>query len=438
MSISVKYGNYSFEPLPIISSSSATESNADGTKKFNIIALGLNGYLLPSGEKTLTNINTKQDALLTAFSTNQLLFEIKEDSTVILSCYPYVDSVDFAEGTWADRSIYTISLRYYENFSEVLINSKTESWSYSEDQETENITIEHSINAEGRNTATSGASNAFVNAKDWVLSHVGSGQAPSGAPYFLPASGAFYNSGRTENIDIGAGTYAINESWVTSSGDYKHEYTSSAQKDDSDNITVDIQGTVTGMGVRLVRFDNAKQGWTEVSGSIYGIASGAYTSFGGKFFLETELYSSSYGENSLAGTITYGRTYRDKEYPSSGIKTFEVSIQDTLPTEVWATVPIPFRSDGPIKQNMYTSSEGQRTVAGSVKAFRGATSGSYSGVEYSWEYARGFINANVPSGEDITNVAIMSKSVTRDDVNSLVNFSVTWSYNQPSQSGIYV
>jgi hypothetical protein len=217
------------------------------------------------------------------------------------------------------------------------------------------------------------------------LPSIGAGQYfGSGFIYLSAQMYGGYNHSRSESFDVSAGSYSITDTWLLSSGTAYENYSSSISSSVEDSLkTVSINGSIKGLSSM------------PPSGHIYG---GDYRSHihytphqkaldkynavsnFGSFGLSSDLYkrarrlvnfdinpipkSTTIGHNEFTGEITYNIEFDTRPMVQNvgGLKSSSISINDTYPGDVFATIPVIGRSNGPVLQYLGTRTEYKRDV----------------------------------------------------------------------------
>lgn len=206
----------------------------------------------------------------------------------------------------------------------------------------------------------------------------------SGLGEFLNTSYKPYNHSRTSSIDKGAGTVTITDSWVLAKDSHKalENYTMSVvpTSRESPYVKVSIEGTIKGLS-RGDSFPDASFADNILANSPYGKAKDHYMqiSSNGNFgelcaiykrannavseTLNAQPLSVSLGINELAGELTYSLEFdnRPSNYFSNVIYE-NVTVNDTYPGDVFATIPVLGRPTGPILQFTFGRTEYRRDI----------------------------------------------------------------------------
>ena len=431
-------------------------------------------FVADSGE--LGALLSKQVAIRELFDNKCLKVEVCsiEGDEPVITFYPQITSINFAEGIWVNKCDYTISMtapflldkadkiigsdsygnegygpgsvgwpdqipNYRLTVPELMdkvggfIQDFQESWSLeSEDGNgntfdpytTENITriyrLTRNISAKGKDisqyscfdsTLSTPANNtknkAYEQARRYVINYIGaSGSAlnhsddyPSLRSSTLPplskvfGSGAFnlgalmysgFNHSRVENIDVTAGTYSLQDTWILSSGNAYENYSLSLSNNITDSRNkVSIEGTVKGLtsipasGVIFggsasvglnTPYENAINKYRQITNDgAFGINAWVYKraqNAAGAFKLNHVPLSVAVGTNEFTGEITYSIEYDDRPLNIiSGVISENINITDTYPGDVFAVIPVIGRSTGPVLQYIGGRTEYQRSLS---------------------------------------------------------------------------
>jgi hypothetical protein len=425
----MKYGGYQFLPAPLITYNVEHVNDEQEQLLFRNVTYTLTGTLLfPSGDFGV--MMGMREALEDALASGNQLFLVEYDNVPLISGYPSTQNITFEEGVWVDRINYTAELLLKDtSAASGNIESYSETWTFSEDDNTRTITVEHSAGAKGVNTAGAGSNNALENAKDYVVALLGYSNVPSFLPAFCQGSGTLqaYELLRSESADAQDGSYEANESFVLSSGAYIHRQSITFTKDESNAITVDLDGEVRGLGRSYNGYINASVGWGIVQPGLFTTASGVYAKYGGAKNLSSSEVSQSIGEDRDGGIITYAIGYQDSELVlPSGIVSFEMTTDHVEPVTLYAVHTVVDKADGPVVQDLGTSTEGTVTVAGTcVKE-----------SAFSVSDMKNFVNQKIadaaPTSPTIT-YRVTDNTYRYDDNTNTLEFSVTWSFAAAAQ-----
>ncbi len=252
-------------------------------------------------------------------------FQIEEDLSVIFSLSNCkVESVNFTESKMAVSQEYSISIVGYESslFSGVFgITDPQESFNFSDGGDG-TVSMSHSISAKGFNT-TSLSSNAFTNAKNYVLSLTGWNNQIT--PSFANAGLTPYPVllSQTEKIDRLAANYSIEESYI-----FNH---SGISLQPITNISVSTENGIENDFTTVNLSVDLKGGRTFSSATLRNYATGlnlhslaeTHSSINN---LDTNPVSYSVNEDSLANTISIKAVFDNNELFSGQSAYFDYSV----------------------------------------------------------------------------------------------------------------
>jgi hypothetical protein len=441
--VEVYYGETRLNPAPLISYQQQSQRTEAGDRVSDIVSLTLNGVVLnlsdlASGD--FSQLNTRREDLINAVSGDRRELRIvhgangsaPSGTAIITGVFPKVESLSFEEGIWVSQIPYSLQLTYETNLASgaTPVSNYSDSWSFEEDADKRVIRLQHSVQAQGIDTSTSGdASTALNNARTWVLARMGVNNVPSGYPSFADSGtlGAIkYQKYRTENVDIAQGSYSADEEIIMASGAYANNYTVQYQKNEEGIVVVTINGNIEGLG----RFDNAltnaMSGWNNhVQYALSGIAYDVYNAFSGVATLNVDKQQSfSVSRDPFAGTVGYSVSYNDDPADDvpSGIAEIQITKQIQLPIEKTAQFEIPGRARGPIFHRVGTSTEGQITINGTVQGEIDTQ------LTYVKQVAEDEVNALRPNAANYNDIRITSKSITENEKQKSVSFSLVWGY----------
>jgi hypothetical protein len=365
----------------------------------------------------------KKELMRALFAEEGKKFEIiPVDNTVAdaVFCYPRVSSLSFPQGdqiSWYQFMDYAIVLEadnmigpavssddtdtsdvnvdvgagnpneWFQELDatdELYLRDVSETWNLEFNDAAEDVMPEHafrlthSINATGKRhyDGTGLLREAWENAKLWVGERLGldTDFANLTQGLNLPSYYGGFNHTRSENTNEAAGSYEVTETWILSSGDALEDFTVSTRSSiDTPTTSVSIEGNIAGMETRNLA------DYFDVTTDRYTAANTKYTTLAGNddFFNRCQAYSGlslnndaadfSIQRNPVNGTVAYNFTYDDR--PSSCIsgaltENIEISDQNVDKTvNVFASIPILGRGEGPILQDINTTTERRRSVS---------------------------------------------------------------------------
>lgn len=451
------YGGQRLYPAPLVTFSRGYTRNAVDVALSYQDSWVLRGVYLNAPSGCFQDVVTGMESLKSIFSQDRLELVIKagaasrslpSGTTIVSGIYPYIESISIPERTdQFYRFDYEVTLtnKIAASGASGVIQSSDDSWSYEENQDYYSVTVNHTINAVGINTAPSGAaSNAVSNAKAFVTSRTGIANAPSGFPIYVEpgavsgVSGTFYELQRTrrESVNLEQGSYDISETFVIGSGTrpFSDTRTFTYDKDANGISTVNVQGTVQGFkrtdgtNTLVNGFTNAQSGFlNHVRPYITNDASGVYSYWGGSGILG--IYSptsTSISENRYLGTIAYSYTFTDdpaKVLPS-GIVEQSLSVQRNDAIRVFVTHAIPFRRLGDILQDLATPTLGTITINATARSEN--TGDIISDVNRAISHVQNLINQNRPNPNEF--ITLRLTSLNQDNSKLQLTASATATY----------
>ena len=220
---------------------------------------------------------------------------------------------------------------------------------------------------------------------------------PAGANFLDLASGYNgYNHTKVENIGESDGTYSVTETWVLATVGALEDFQVSIRASlGTPYTTISMDGTITGLesaapevlaslgdsplpvydGVGNVsnptptgsKFANAEAKFNDLTNyGTFNIASKVYARVNSAIqqSLNTTPLSISVGVNKTAGEITYAVEFDTR--PSNlvtGAVSEEISINDTYPGDVFASIPVLGRKTGPVLQYVGTRTDYRRSLS---------------------------------------------------------------------------
>ena len=430
MATTMRYGDYYFSPMPLLNYSVEYTYDADDELLYKLTTYSLTGSLIvPSGE--FVTMMTNKQALEDALGSGNQPFVITDGGTVVTSGNPIVGSLSFDEGVWVNRIDYSTEMTIKDSSSASgNVESFVESWAFTEDENRRNVVVVHTVTAKGIDTSSSG-NNALENAKTYALIHTGYDTAPTFIPAFTEGSGVLtaYSSLRTESADEAEKTYEITEEFVLSSGVYKYNQSATYDINEDGVASVTIEGDVAGLGRgNEDALTNAVVGWGHIRDRLNDTASGVYVRYGGGKILNTTPKSYSIGENSDAGIISFSYLFEDDtSVLPSGITDFTMTKSTQEPVKLYASHAIVNKVDGPVVQDLGTSTEGTVSLAGS------ATKTDDYLITDLKSYINTRIAAEAPTGY-ATAYRVTEQSYNIDETGNNVEFSVTWTFSAAAYS----
>ena len=460
--IEVRYGTNLLVPSPLIGLTQSITRDDTGARLVTRTTRTLTGQILTSGID-YSAVKAKQDALINAFSLDGQELTIVAtqyhpylaSGTYILSgIYPNVISIDIPEGTQFNRLDYNIVLEDLSSPAGVSgVQSLTNTWTFRENDNECSVDINHTISAQGIDTASGVSSNALANAVARVRSLLGLANLPASFPYYVqPPSGTnvgFYEltTSREETVNIDTATYGVTEVFKLVSGvqPFIDERNSQYTVNTDGIVTVTINGTVKGLGRTndgAIAGIGRSGGGTGFANALSGFnnrirpllptdALNLYSKYLGSGILATgKTQSFSITETPCLGTVSYSVSYTDDSTQNlpSGIAELSSSVQKTDPTVLFASHAIPFRAIGNLLQDIFTSSPGTYVVQSSCRALN--TGDRVVNTNRAIEVLEQEMIRLQPNAADYITLKLTGRSFTVDDITRSANATYTWTYTK--------
>lgn len=387
-----------------------------------LMASGSGTAGLSTSEDRLKNLLEQQKSLrdyLNHTSGNLQLELSPGGNASIISASVTLQSIDFEEGVYVDYTRYSIGftssdlggsaakLIGYGSISGNNISEFSDTWSFEVDESygrsdinsnliprsyiaTRNISA---VGVDPTDFSTSGTP-SWKYAFDFVSgisSHIVDPQvlASSLMGFNLNSTNYYgYNHSRVSNIDKTAGAVSITDTWYilqnNTESALENYNISIATSVDNPYVRVSIDGTVKGLtpasgsqgldsmsypSGNLARgpFMNAQKYFSTISNSgNFGTVSKIYKRVNNStsHTLNSQPLTVSLGYNDIAGEITYNLEFdnRPSNYFTDAIYE-SISVNDTYPGDVFATIPVLGRPTGPILQYTFGRTEFRRDVS---------------------------------------------------------------------------
>lgn len=413
----------------------------------------------------LRAVMRKQQALRELFQLQGGQFEVYSGSGFNpLRFYPRVVSIEFPQDIWYERSNYTITMEcdeiYGINDTDEFtdhIETATEEWSVDTNEDPQALgasttfTLTHSVSAVGKTHYTeTGAqpSGAWQYAEAYVLARLGfdaymaSGVGVNNLPSYYNG----WNHRRSNQIDKKNGSYAVTESWLLASGEAIEDFTITTTADlESPYDRVSIQGNIIGfeardadMAIITTKWDNAQTKFTWASGIAYTRAK----EYSGNNNLNIEPLTLTVGRNPFQGTIDYTIDYDTRPLRLiEGAKSEAISINDNIGGELFASVFVLGRTNGPVLQDLGTKPANTRTLNIEIvvepPAIADRTSGTMqtiindkkpsNDVQFSTNLSN-LIDAANPSYLGATQIFQTQPQETWSPIDGRYTYTTTWTY----------
>lgn len=425
--VTMDYGSYNFSPVPLVRISHEHTKSGDGNRIGTIYKMTLTGTLVNLHPGGLSSIMAAQDDLKNAMTDDGRRLRIQCDESDTLACYPRILAVNFdqSDNNWVYTCPYTIELEFDSqtdpddstttdsSYQPPYVSSVSEEWQleFVEDKAKYSWTLDtgvdanpyqlrltHTINATGKmHYGDTGLRKpAWQEARDYVISKAGYDAtilAASGTLNINSALYAPYNHMRTNNINEADGTFSLNESWLVINpsgtgvaGRAIEDFTVTYRKAiDKDLETVGIEGSIQGLesktygtsptsgfSISETKYDAARLYYSAISSRLYYRCKYAPGSLART--LNTIPVNVSVGHNPTNGTITYNYEYNNRlSNCITGALTENIMISDNNPTDIFATLTVLGRTNGPILQSMGTVTAATREV--SIECVMGLATG---------------------------------------------------------------
>lgn len=191
-----------------------------------------------------------------------------------------------------------------------------------------------------------------------------------------------FNNSRTESIDIAAGTYAIEDSWTIASGNipaYEQFDISVSTDTAAAFVGVTINGTIRGASNLSAadrtkpepagnsRYDRASQKYYQITNNgQFGVTSTLYKRANGccEQVLNSQPSNISVSLNEYSGEISYSAAFDNRPLNIfTGVMSESISVNDTMPGDVYASIPVLGRTTGPVLQYMDMRTEYKRSLS---------------------------------------------------------------------------
>ena len=425
--ISFTYGDYAFDPRPLFTVNKEIIKTPSNTGLATRYSLVLQGTILPTGinpstnnKGGLTTVLTSGNALRDAFAQDFKLLKLQCDSDdPIINGYPKVISIDMqnADDNYTRRMDYTINLELPSltgNASEqVGVDCGGNSMgdlgasgliSLSEDVTVEFLdervggdlsifgesipsvfSIQRSLSTQG-NPLSCGPGSTYTEpwqyAKAYVENNLGLQPEMTGLSKLMCVAGMNIASNfRNISVNKTDGTVNASETFIAYTGDTPatEEFEVSIEQSlDSPFTNVSINGTIQGLTninydncnpEGTPKFNNAVTSWTIVSGSLFSRASAAYNTMPDNkanqgASLNSDPLTESIGYNTRGGTISYAYGYNDRPINCyTGALTEDITFTYNEPSDVFASLTVLGRTQGPLFQSINTSGATTRDLS---------------------------------------------------------------------------
>lgn len=270
------------------------------------------------------------------------------------------------------------------SLSGAFISSYDESWALEIDEAAGeaidipySYRISHNINATGKthyvpSGDTSRKVLAWEQARTFVQNRLSDningypnvmGKIGNGTVNLVNSYGGF-NHVRSENISESNGTYSVSENWVIASGSAYENFSTSISSSESEAfVSVSIDGNIKGLSQispsgfgssETSAYDNALTKYNDItSDGQFGLTSDVFVRANNQVAvqLNSQPLSITIGNNQYNGEITYSLSFNNRPTNIiSGVLSETISVSDTYPGDVFASIPVLGRATGPVLQ----------------------------------------------------------------------------------------
>jgi len=186
-----------------------------------------------------------------------------------------------------------------------------------------------------------------------------------------------YNHSRVAQSDLPGGSYSITETWYISKLAVTHDFDMSLDTGEDGITNITVNGSIQGLNTSSFA-TRSEDKITQAEGVLdncltqaYGLANTFYQTVvtstpSCPLALNTSEISKSVSKNRTTGAITYSLSYNDKGSTSANTITENLQISDDNEDQsnnVVAIIQIIGKTDGPIFQNMGTTTERKRSAS---------------------------------------------------------------------------
>lgn len=459
--ITMKYGTYTFRPVPSFSYSRAIERTPGNNFTLSTpIQLELNGSIVTTG---FGNVSDAISDLSSTFKNGDCnIFSIQcSGEPAFISGYAKITNLNIQPRNDGDLYVntasYTISLEMVSLSGNVYdtqpsgITAISEDWNIefldervagqvtpwygsvftldSAYQISHNITVTSPYQCRSTSDIT-----GWVQASNYIINNMLTNQPESGiSGIFLPIGMKPYNHFRVLNKNPHEGTVTLNETWVAAKTGAIEEFDVNVDESiDNALVSVTVNGTIQGLAnisypsaSGTPKLHNAFQYWNSISGSIY---SRAQTVYNGS--LNIKPLSRSLGYNTLAGTVTYNYSYNNRPNNCSANALSEViTITENNPNDIFASLTILGRAKGPLHQSIGTF--GPRTRELSIEALLPIVTGcSYAALAIPTDYNTFISDYEAGLSGDYSQVFVSNQSKTWNPKEGRFTFTKSWTLGE--------
>lgn len=422
----VYYAQNKIIPAPLVSITREIVRSEDGTARRSGFIIALKGKIFAwagspnsSGEfwnlsgypadeniapdSRLASFRAKQGAFMGLFDTTYKLLEIQPyDGSAPIKAVCRVRNISFPEGKWYDTCDYDIQLEadriWFGDLeiggSDADTTPAEENWSVEQaDDKGRTYRIQHTVTATAKPVYDINGTfekAGWEAARDIVLSEspkfLGLDSAIYGSPNTVDLSTWYaYNYVRGHQIDEAGGKYTAVESWLlydralTNNVPCLEDYTITVRYGEDGRTKVSIDGNLTGLEDRnnsthtlsSTRWTNVNTRWTQLDAQLLNLCSD-----NSGVTLNSSVLSKTVAKNSINGTISFSAEYDDRPTVVSGARNSSIQISLSNPTDVFASLVVLGKANGPVLQSIGTVTAKRKTVV--VEAQMGAQTMTYT------------------------------------------------------------
>ena len=238
-----------------------------------------------------------------------------------------------------------------------------------------------------------------------------------------------YNHIRSVSSDISTGSYSVTETWLLCSDALTatHDVDVNIEDNKGPFVTVSISSTFQGLdsggptSTEVSKYTNADTSFSVMKDNFYNLANSAYLAAGYTDGLRNQKITETIGQNRVAGTIAYSVSYNDSQVSLDNVISDDISINYNNVqglNEVIAKIPIIGKDDGPIIQDMGT------TTIKSVSATLDAVMNRDARTNRPLSAATTALEAYKPDGGKQ-----QTKTESWNPKTGAYNLSMSWEYN---------
>jgi hypothetical protein len=354
-------------------------------------------------------------------------------------------------GNYTYTITHTVSAVGMQNYSSGNLDSTAwkQAYNYVSSRLKENVSATDKIDKDSYNRSTSGYNSVF-NLNKWATESGGAVQAGYVAAF--DSSYQSYSQVRTGSIDVAGGSYQTTSTYILSNGMATYDINIRYDEGEEGDVTVGIEGTVSPIStgtftstknVKYAAVDGLYQKisdsgkWTKMTTLAQSTLPYYYDPSGNSITLDDSPRSISVGKNKTTGQVTFNLGYK-------GISSYAKSLKNQIPGAIAASlnisqdnpkylplqfqqvavIPILFKSDGPILQDIATTKERKRTVQLDVTLKQGFRDPNKSPASSCYP----IVAAYKPASNNTNSVYVQNFTDQWDWANGKYSLTVDWIY----------